>query len=157
MYQFFDRNSETISLHDCRATHVFLNKDVVSFDFPDGFWISEKNPRNPYGKLLGTDQAQVDFHLLSGDVSADFVCYVFDKKQGKVIRKTFGFDKLARKLDRKGQQLEFLYAYTGYKSVIFECRLWRRKKPASRECVLILATDDVKYRWNRICPDRVYG
>ncbi len=157
MYKFFDRNSESISLHDCRATNVFLNKDVLSFDFADGFWISEKNPRNPYRKLLCTDQSQVDFHLLSGDVNADLTCYVFVKKHGKVIRKTFDYEKLQRKINQKGQELEFLYAYTGYKSVIFECVLWRKKKPYSRDCVLIISTDDVKYRWNKICPDKPYN
>lgn len=158
MYKCFDRNaSDDISLHDCRATKVFIRKGILSFEFEDGLWISEKNRHNPYGKMVRTDKSRVDFRLLYGDTEDDVTFYVFkQKKHGKVIRKQYSLKKLVRKINEKGRQLEFLYAYKGYNSIIFECELWYKKKPYSRECVLIVSTEDVVYRWNNICENKVW-
>lgn len=154
MYKNFDRNTGSIGLHDCRATKVSLKKDVLAFEFEDGFWVGENNPKNPYGKVLGTDASRVDFHLLYGNVEDDLTFYAFAEKNGRTVRKRYSYKKLAKKLNDKGQELEFLYAYTGYNSIIFECELHFKKKPYRRECVMIISTDDVRYRWNNICEDK---
>lgn len=158
MYKYFDRNeNDDISLHDCKATKVSLRKDILSFEFADGFWISEKNRHNPYGKLLCTDKSRVDFRLLYDDPEENVTFYLFkEKKHGKVIRKQYSLKKLMKKINDKGRELEFLYAYQGYNSIIFECEIWFDKKPYSRECVLIVSTDDMIYRWNQICEDKTW-
>lgn len=156
MYKYFDRNENgDIGLHDCKATKVFIRKDVLSFEFEDGFWISEKNRHNPYSKTLCTDKSRVDFRLLYGDAEDDVTFYIFkQKKHGKAIRKQYSLKKLMRKINEKGRRLEFLYAYQGYNSIIFECEIELNKKPYRRECVLIVDTKDVVYRWNNICEDK---
>lgn len=158
MYKFFDRNeNDDISLHDCKATKISIRKDILSLEFEDGFWVSEHHRHNPYGKLLATDKSRVDFRLLYDEPEDNVTFYVFkEKKHGKVIRKQYSLKKLMKKINEKGKELEFLYAYQGYNSIIFECWLWQKKKPYHRECVLILSTDDIIYRWNQICENKTW-
>ena len=128
---------------------------MLCFEFEDGFWVSEKNRHNAYGRTLRTDKSRVDFRLLYGDSEDDVTFYVFkQKKHGKTIRKQYSLKKLMRKINEKGMRLEFLYAYQGYKSIIFECELEFDKKPYRRECVLIVTAEDVVYRWNDIRRDK---
>lgn len=152
MYKFFDRNENgNISLHDCRATKIYLKKGVLQFEFEDGFSIYDNDRPNGKDRVLDTDQSRMDVRLLSDDPACDFTFYVFvPKKHGKVVRKEFSLKKLMRKINEKGRTLEFLYVYQGYDSIVFECELWFKKRPYSRECVMIISTDDVIYRWNNI-------
>ena len=81
MYRCFDRNQNgDITLHDCKATKVFMKKDVLCFEFENGFWVSEKNRHNPYGRTLRTDKSRVDFRLLYGDSEDDVTFYLFKQK-----------------------------------------------------------------------------
>lgn len=37
-----------ISLHDCRATHAYIENGDLIFEFQDGFWMLADNALNPY-------------------------------------------------------------------------------------------------------------
>ncbi len=155
MYQFIENSDRSISLHDCRATAVGLNGNVLSFTFADGICIGKRHPRNTYGKTMMTGQAQVDFILPQDDhPESNFTCYVFFKKKNKTVRKVFSIEKLARKMREKGHTLEFLYAYKGHDSIIYECVMWRKKKPYSRECQLVITPAGTSYSWNELRPDK---
>ena len=155
MYQFIENSDKFISLHDCRATGMTVGDRVISFTFADGIYIGKKHPRNTYGKTLRTDGAQVDFNLPVGTPDENVTCYVFyGKKNGKAVRKQFSMNQLARRINDRGCPLEFLYAYKGGDSVIYECSLRRKKKPGSRECILVIRTDGTSFRWNEICPQK---
>ena len=128
---------------------------MISFHFADGICIGKKHPRNTYGKTLRTDAAQVDFNLPVGTPDENVTCYVFyGRKNGKAVRRQYSMEKLARRINENGCPLEFLYAYKGGDSVIFECSLRRKKKPGSRECILVIRTDGTSYRWNELCPQK---
>ena len=155
MYQFTENSDKFISLHDCRATGMTVGERVVSFTFDDGICIGKKHPRNTYGKALRTDAAQVDFNLPVGTPDENVTCYVFySKKNGKAVRKQFSMEKLMRRINEKGCPLEFLYVCKGGDRVVYECSLKRKKKPGSRECILVIRTDGTSYRWNELCPQK---
>ena len=78
MYLHSD-NDEFISLHDCHATKIFFENGILTFVFPDGFWIVPGHPENVTDKTNRTDAAQVQFILETGD-EYDVDCYVFDKR-----------------------------------------------------------------------------
>lgn len=155
MYQFIENSDKFISLHECRATGMQVGDRVISFTFEDGICIGKKHPRNTYGKTLRTDAAQVEFNLPVGTPDENVTCYVFfEKKNGKTIRKKFSMEKLMRKINEKGRPLEFLSAYKGGDTVVYECVLWRKKKQSGRECVLVIRNDGTSCRWNELCPEK---
>ncbi len=154
MYQFTENSDRSISLHDCCATAVALNGNELSFTFADGICIGKGHPRNTYGKPVMTGMAQVDFTLPKEDPESNFTCYVFFKKKNKTIRKEFSIEKLERKMREKGHTVEFIYAYKGHDSIVYECVMWRKKKPYSRECQLIITTTGTSYSWNELCPEK---
>ena len=155
MYQFIENSDRFISLHDCVATGMEIGDRVISFTFADGICIGKKHPRNTYGKTLRTDAAQVDFNLPVGTPDDNVTCYVFyGKKNGKATRKKFKTEKLMRRINENGCRLEFLDAYKGGDAVVYECSLSRKKKPGSRECILVIRTDGASYRWNELCPQK---
>ena len=59
-----------------------------------------------------------------------------------------------RKINEKGRPLEFLSAYKGGDTVVYECVLWRKKKQSGRECVLVIRNDGTSCRWNELCPEK---
>ena len=155
MYQFIENSDKFISLHDCQATGMTVGDRVISFTFADGICIGKKHPRNTYGKTLRTDAAQVDFNLPVGTPDENVTCYVFyGRKNGKAVRKKFSVEKLMRRINDRKCPLEFLYAYKGGDTMIYECSLKRKKKPGTRECILVIRTDGVSYRWNELCPQK---
>ena len=155
MYQFIENSEKHISLHDCKATSMSIGDRVITFTFPDGICIGKKHPRNTYGKNIRTDSAQVAYNLPVGTPDENVTCYVFyEKKNGKTVRKQFRLEKLMGRINDDGCPLEFLYAYKGYDTVVYECSLKRKKKRGSRECILVIRTDGASYRWNELCPEK---
>lgn len=151
MYKYYDKNeNDDISLHDCRATAVSLKNKKLAFTFPDGFFVCDQNKQNPYGKTLCTDQSEIEFQILEEDVTV----YIFSRKMGKTIREEWEIRDYIEKINDHTYELEFLYKYKGYQSMIFECMIWFNKKPYCKECVLMMRTEDITYRWNQLCEDR---
>jgi hypothetical protein len=155
MYQFTENSDKFISLRDCKATGMTIGDRVISFMFADGFTIGKKHPRNTYGKTLRTGAAQADFNLPIGTPDENAVCYVFyEKKNGKALRKQFSLEKLMRRVNDCGCPLKFLSLCKGGDTLIYKCELARKKKSGVRECVLVIRTDGVSFRWNELCPGK---
>ena len=155
MYQFTENSDKFISLRDCKATGMTIGERVISFTFADGIFIGKKHPRNTYGKTLRTDAAQVDFNLPVGAPDENVTCYVFyEKKNGRAIRRQFPLEKLMARINDCGCPLEILYACKGGDRVIYQCRLARKKKSGSRECLLEIRTDGASFRWNELRPGK---
>lgn len=153
MYKYFDKNeNDDISLHDCRATSILFSRKKLTFTFPDGFWVGETNNQNPYGKALCTDESVVEFKLLHEDITI----YIFTEEKDKTIREEWELKEFADRINKRTWELEFLYSYKGYHSIIFECMIWFDEAPYSKECVLIISTDDITYGWNDICENKTW-
>lgn len=154
MYQYHHHiNTELItqdtnvSLHDCKATQISLNDKLLSFLFPDGFWVSKKDSDNE--KLFYTDEGQVNFTLLY-DAKVAVTIYIFTEKDGKIIREELTIEELIHQINEKLCSLEFLYSYIGYQTFKFDCWIWFNTEPYHKECELIISSQEIVYQWNNL-------
>ncbi len=153
MYKHCDCDDKHISLHDCHATKVVNENGILTFVFQDGIWVTPEHPSNTTDKVLRTDVAEVNFQLEFGDED-DVALYVFEEKRKKTYRERWELSKFIEYINSEKYNLEFLYQYKGYNSMIIECWLWSDKKPYHRECELKLSIKGVKYCWNDLREDR---
>lgn len=153
MYKFCDSDGKYNSLHDCIATKVTLENGILSFYFPDGFWILHNHINNPYKKALRTSEAKVSFELLFHD-DIDVKVHVFTSKKRRIFRNKIGINDLIRLINQEHYYLEFLSRYTrDFQSIRFDCWLYSNSN-IHNECELIISTDKVLYQWNQLCEDR---
>ena len=152
-YLHNETNEQNLSVHDSRADRVQLREGVLSFWFPEGFWVSSSHPDNPTGKTVRTDAARVDYVLRDpdgDDVSVD----VFRRlKYPFALRRSYDLSPFMAIVNQQGWELEFLYQYPDYWNRIIECWLWFPKRPRHKECQLKLDVSEVIYRWNNLRPD----
>ena len=152
MYKFSDNNENNdISLHDNRATKVSFDAGILTFEFADGFYVTENNANNYLKKLAYTGKSEVTFRTLSKEIDQDLAVYIFTKTdtESRTIRDEIPYAEFAKMIDN-GMKLEFLYAYKGYRSYVFECWLWFDSEPYHKECVLMISADEVSYKWNEL-------
>lgn len=154
IYKYCDNEDSHISLHDCRATSASINDGILSFYFSDGFWVGENHANNYLKKTVSTDKSKVDFHLACKNED-DVTIYVFtEEKNGKTIREEYDLKNFISCINNGTYELEFLYPYKGYNSIIFCCYIWFDEKPYSKECELVISTSKIVYYWNQLCEDR---
>lgn len=156
MWKFTAKNEyDTITLHDCRATHMWVDGRDLVVDFLDGIWLVEDNRQNPYGKTLRTDAAQVRFL----DCKIDSL-YVYKEFRffGRIVwTKQIELEpnELIEKTNSGEWKLEFLYEYRGCGGYRFDCWIWHQKGHP-QECQLTLQCTDMECYWNRLRQDRVW-
>lgn len=161
MYKFCDNDGKYNSLHDCIATKATLENGILSFYFPDGFWVLHNHINNPYEKALRTSESKVSFELLYHD-DIDAKVYIFTSKKRRILRKKprrairneIDINDLIRLINQKHYYLEFLSRYIeDYQCIRFDCWLYSNST-THKECELIISTDNVSYQWNQLCEDR---
>lgn len=155
-YLHNEKNGEYLSRHDCRADRAELRDGVLSFFFPEGFWVLSAHPDNPTGKTVRTDAARVDYVLRDArgeDASAELFTRL---KYPFALRRTYDLAPFLSMLNQEGFELEFLYQYPDYWSRIIECWLWIPKRIRHKECQLKLDVSEVIYQWNDLHPDEVW-
>ena len=64
-YQHQELKDCFISLHDCRAEKIMYNHGVLSFVFPNGFWVGPQHPENHSDTVARTDLSQVDYKIVT--------------------------------------------------------------------------------------------
>ena len=92
MYEHCDHRSTLFSLHDCRAEKMTFESGVLSFCFPDGFWVTRDHPLNTTGKIVKTGPSEVKYRILDKDINGvDF--YVFtENKRRSALRFSWGVE-----------------------------------------------------------------
>ena len=152
MYKYSHTNDDnSISLHDSRAEKISFDCGVLTFTFADGFYVTERNAYNFHKKLCYTGRSEVGFKTLSNDIEQDLTVYIFTETdtERKAVREEISFTEFYQMLD-SGMKLEFLYAYKGYRSYVFECWLWFDDEPYHKECVIIISAEGSVYKWNEL-------
>lgn len=149
MYKYNHDNDENIGLHDCRATRMELTGDVLSFFFDEGIDVREYSEQCPEGKWFSTDRAEMRVRLSDKDIQWSMGVDVFTNENTRSYRENIDPRELIEMVNG-GTELEFLYCYRGYKSMLFECWLWFDHEPYSKECVLHVLTDEITYHWNEM-------
>lgn len=85
-YRHCDPDDRHITLHDCHAEKMSFHNGILSFVFPDGFWITQYHSLNDSGNTVRTNSSQVDFQIVNGEIEGIEI-YVFSKnRKGKIIR-----------------------------------------------------------------------
>ena len=152
-YLHNEKNEEHLTLHDCRADRAELKNGILSFLFPEGFWVSSSHPDNPTGKTVRTDAARVDYVLRDPD-GDDVRAELFRRlKYPYALRRSYDLFPFLEIVNRDGWELEFLYQYPDYWNRIIECVLWMPKRPWRKECQLKVDVSEVIYRWNNLRPE----
>lgn len=150
VYTHTDTDDSVLSLHDCDANRIQFENGILSFYFPNGFWVTPSHHANNCGKTVRTDFSQVDYHI-DDDVSI----YVFRKNIfGKIIRIEWTLEELVHLINNNTFSLEFLYQYKGYNEELLKCLLHFDKEPYHYECQIEIPTSKVLYRWNNLCYEK---
>lgn len=156
MYEHRDLNDYYISLHDCHAEKMNFDNGVLSFVFPDGFWITEQHPQNESNNIVRTNSSQVDFQIIDEEIDGIEI-YVFRKSRGKkVIREEWELVNFINAVNNGDFRVEFITQYKSYQSFLFKCWVWFDKSPYHSECEMILHSESAAYNWNQLCYDRIW-
>ena len=138
MYTHRTTHGKHISFHDCTLSKLKCKEGKVVFKFKDGI--------NALGER--TKKAKVKLKLTPMETP---VCYVYDVKKNKTVRKEWTLEKLKDKLEYGGYALEFVecYEWKFGKTVhrIYCCSLHSDQKPYLLECELRLSADKTVYKW----------
>lgn len=153
MYKYCDLDDSCISLHDCKAEKMSFNKGVLSFSFPEGFWVMPQHSQNEGENIVRTDASQVDFKIIDEEIEGVSI-YVFNKKRsGKVIRHEWEPVNFINAVNNGDFRVEFITQYKSFQSVLFKCWIWFDKRPYHSECEIILHTEKIAYQWNNLRYD----
>lgn len=152
MYKHCDLDDCCISLHDCCAEKINFDNGILSFIFPDGFWITHQHPLNNSDKIVLTDLSQVDFQIGKGIDQIEI--YIFQKtKNGTIIRDQWEPMNFINAVNTEDFKLEFITQYKSYQSFLFKCWVWFDKEPYHSECEISFFSENVSYRWNELRYD----
>lgn len=156
MWRYTEKSNEKakISLHDCRATRMFINDGNLHFEYNDGFWVLTTNENNPHNETFKTDLSQLkvcNFEIEN--------IYIFNKfrlfrRLISTKRIDITIETLIDNINNGKWELEFLYEYHTYQGMLFNCWIWMNQKPCHKECQIALQCDDMEYFWNNICIDK---
>ena len=156
MYKYSDLDDSYISLHDCQAEKIKFDHGVLSFFFPEGFWIAGQHPQNKLEEIVRTDAAQVDFSIIDEDIDGSEISVFKKSKRGKVIREDWEPINFIDAVNCGDYRVEFITQYKSYQSILFKCWVWFEKSPYHYECEIILHTEQVTYNWNQLRYDCVW-
>ena len=143
-----------LSLHDCVANRISLEKEGIRFFLPEGFWVVACHGENPWGKTARTDASEVMF---SCPDTEEISLRVFCRGWGLLSRRTFVEERSAEWLVREVNSgkctLEFISQYKSFYEQMWHCALHSERKPYYRECQLYLPRAKADFFWNGIRPD----
>lgn len=145
MYKYSgDNENYNIVLHDSRATEIFINDNVLSFVFGDGFYVK----RNNKSRLYYTDKSEVQFELTLRPENSVTV-YVFIWNGEKMFRENLSLKDFIDRVN-SGMAFEFLDCYRNDREFLFKGSLLDDR---SAECEIIISADKVTYYWNNFFTD----
>lgn len=160
MWEYSDTNGYPgIILHDCTVEDAVFEEGNLIFTFDEsGFWISQDNRQNPYGKILRTGKAELKFV----GVDVDFTSINLFKKV-RFTNKTL-FTKLneislkdfVSRMNRKEWGFEIVDEYYALHGAMF-CGYIHSKENSFLEYMQFEITyKESSYHWNKIYEDRTW-
>lgn len=155
MYKHCDLDDSYISLHDCRAEKMKFQDGILSFGFPEGFWVTEKHSQNHSDTTVRTNSSQVDFQIIDEEIDGIEI-YLFKKNRKKIVRDDWEPMNFINAVNAGDFQVEFITQYKGYQSYLFKCMIWFDVKPYHAECEIILRSENALYCWNELRYDRAW-
>ena len=157
-FKYCTNNDKDICLHDCRATHITINGNNLSFVFDDGFWIINDHSFND-NKLHKSSLSVMSLSLIEDEYIDSTTVYIFNQKNGETIREKISINSLIEFINSEHANLEFIYVFRetqGFRKYSFECVLWSDKMPFHKECILSVNANELSYYWNKVTKDKVW-
>ncbi len=146
-----------LTLHDCVADRIYYNKKVLSFSFPEGFWIFPEHEASNLDNTVRTDSSQADFYINNDENFENVYVEVFSKG---IFIKTFvekwSLNELINAVNSGGYQLEFIYQYRTYFEQMWYCALHYKGKLRYKECYIHIPKAEAVYCWNNLREDCVW-
>nr|MCR5585452.1 hypothetical protein [Lachnospiraceae bacterium] len=135
--RFYELTEMKVGLHDCRTDHAEIKDGVVTFDFPNGFFVlNGKEPKR-------TGKAKMTCRLADTDMEKPTV-YVYVEKDGNAVREDWS-DRFFEALNRGEFEFEFVTTFNSYQRVLYKGYIWSDAAPYHRECEIELHTTEIKY------------
>ena len=126
-----EKTSSQVSLHDCVATDLIVERGTMSFFFPEGIWIDRKRAA----------PARVIYA-----VTGDPVIYIFEEDSGYTVREQITAKKLSGKLGKGKWKLEFGYRYDNAYEAVITGWIWKKKPRRAVELMMFLPLSDTYYQ-----------
>ena len=143
MFKHIEKETGKVGLHDCRTNHMSYENHILSFEFPEGFFILNKE------EPVRSGNAKMDCHIIDEDIDGISI-YIYRKtSSGHVIREDWS-DHFISAINDGSFEYEFVTTYKSYQHILFKGYVWFDKEPYCMECEIELHTDEVSYMWNDI-------
>ena len=120
MYKYNYVDDEQISLHDCRANKIEYKDGVLSFFFPEGFWVTPSHPANESENMVLTGSSRVDFELIRDDLedcSVDIFRHI--PRSLTYIRSSRDIKLFIDDVNSGKYEVEFITKYVAYHATLF--------------------------------------
>ena len=147
-------HGKELTLHDCAATKICFENNVLKFDFPEGFWVTTHHRANTSGNVVRTDASAVTFSIEDPN---DIMIRVFTRRRWLGSRNTrvefWDLNQLISKVNSGKCTIEFITQYRSYYEQLWHCAIHSHKKPYYAECHLHLPNTSATFYWNDLRPD----
>ena len=141
----------TLTLHDCEAEKISVEKDCIRFYLKEGFWIVPNHTENMVEKTVRTDAAMVEFRVEDVD---DIYIEVFTRGIFRRTRAEYPeFREIIQSVNNGKCRIEFIYQYRTFFEQMWRCALRFNKEPHYRECYLHLPKAEATFYWNDLRPE----
>ncbi len=134
------KENEKIGLHDCRTNHIRYENYIMTFEFPEGYYLLNS------GEPQQTGKAEMRCHIVDEEIDGISVFIYRKKLSGKVIREDWS-DNFLTAVNKGSFEFEFVTTYRSYQHILFKGYVWFDREPYHMECEIELHTDDIFYSW----------
>lgn len=141
MYKYIKSDNGEVGLHDCRVTHMDHIGHILSFDFPEGFYILNQKG-TPHFR-----DSRMECHIIDEDIDGIMIFIYRETAQGEVIREDWS-DRFISAINSGIFEFEFVTTYQCYQHILFKGYVWFDNEPYNLECEIELHTDSILYMWN---------
>ena len=141
MYKYITNEDKKIGLHDCRTTHMSYEKQTLSFDFPEGFYILNEE------ETVLSGMSKMECHIIDEEIDGISI-YIYRKNSSQEVIREDWTDKFISAVNDGSFEFEFVTTYKSYQHILFKGYVWFDKEPYSMECEIELHIDRISYMWN---------
>lgn len=131
---------ENVSLHDCRINQMRYENKVLSFDFYDWIYVSDKTVE----EFVRTGKVRMDCYIIDEFIDGISI-YIFDKKTNEKSIREDWTDNFISAINDGNFEFEFVTTYKSYQHILFKGYIWFDKKPYCKECEIELHTDKITF------------
>ena len=151
-------------LHDCVAEEIRQNGSELTLVLPDGFWLLDDDPRNPYGEIRKTGPAEVVVSLgyprpqEDVDDAVTLELFRYHRLFRGVGFTTCTYPKsadLIEKVNRGKWKIEFVSKYQHYsRGYLIDCCVHAGRR--MHKCYASVECRGTQFFWDEVLEDRVW-